>query len=172
MPILLKDIRTEFQKHLNTQVSTSLNFRPGSGAVINVGENFYIDFRATNSMAVDSVQIKNVVYHIRVVNPAISKLLKPSPALGIARSGASPTSPTISDLAFPVAEYYLHPPAGADPKTLAPGEMDTISNLPAKALAMGSTTVYSHVYGDPDMDWLFPRMEDSPYTSKTLTVAE
>lgn len=174
MPILLRDIRIAFQQHLNTQVTTTLTFRAASGTTINVGESFLVDFRAMNSVAVDSVQLKNVVYHLRVMNPAIAKFTKPSAAQGIGRVGSSPTAATITDAAFAagVAEYFLHPPAGSDPKTLAPGETDTIVGLPAKALAVGSASVQANVYGDPDLAWLLPAMEDSPIASKTLTVLE
>lgn len=172
MAILLKDVRAELQHHLNSQVSTSASFRAGTGSVINAGESVLVDVTATNSAAVDSVQLINVVYHLRIGSPAVARLSKPSPAQGVARSGPKPGDAAILDLAFPVAEYYLHPPAGTDPKVLTPGETDTIFGLPAKALAAGSTSVYVNVLADLDLQWLFPKMEDSPTVSKTLTVAE
>lgn len=70
-----------------------------------------------------------------------------------------------------VAEYFLHPPTGSDPKTLAPGETDTVI-VPAKALAAGTTTVARQVFADPDLDWLFPKVEDSALGTNNLTVAE
>jgi hypothetical protein len=172
MGVLLREIRSEFQQHLDTQVATSAAFRPAAGASINVGETFLVDVTARNSSAVDSIQLKNVVFHVKVLDPAIAKLAKPTSTQGIARAGAAPSSAQISDLAFPVAEYFLHPPTNADAKTLAPGETDTISGLPAKALAVGTARVNVNLFADPDLQWLFPVGEDTPAIQKTLTVLE
>lgn len=171
--MLLKDIRNAWVTYMNTQVQTTCTTIP-AGSVINVGENFMVNFVVRNMVTPtsDAMQLKNVVYWIQITDATKAKLLKPPVAMGVARSGTSPSSPAIPDTAFPVSEYYLHPVAGMDQKVLQPGEEDTLNNLPAKAITKGNTTIHLRVYADPDLAWLFPAMEDTPAVSRPLAILE
>jgi len=189
----LQEIRTAVQNYLDTKVTVSIGpLVPVRGTVINPNEEFTFKITAINANAANGgVALKNVRWRIWVENPEVGKLIVPSAPM-IARSGPNATYPQL-DAGKEVAGMYLFPPglpAPFPPGLPAPsiprlpiiwdpasylhvGDTDTILGLKGKAGSAaggGTTNIRLKILAEVDMDYLFPKNEDSPTYSTPLNV--
>jgi hypothetical protein len=187
MSIVLRDLRAAVQNYLDTHVTVTVSpLTPAVGVTIQPNEPFTFDVTGTNLSGPDAIKLVNVRYHIWVENPAIAKLVVPThnPNFnGITYKGWTSTPDVGLFLVnlpanAEVAEMYLFPPAsGPFPQDKAgdlnPGDSDSILGLKGKAgpaAGGGSTQITCRIQADPDLDFLFPKNEDSPTVTQTLTV--
>jgi hypothetical protein len=181
MPINLLDLRGAVQSYLNTKVTVSLStFAPDVPATINPNEEFSFSVTATNADAANGgVRLVNVRYHLKVVARSVAKLLVPTNSplalIGVtARSGPLETD-TVLAPGTEVAEMYLFPfnnlGVAVDNKTLDVGEADTLSNL--KGIAgggIGATDIKFDILADVDLNFLFPKNENSAVARQEIVV--
>jgi len=183
MAITLRDIRTAVQNYLDTHVGVSISgLTPAGGVSIQPNEVFTFSVTANNSSAADAIRLVNVRYHIRVLNPAVAKLVVPSsnPDANGVTYKSGPGGFFSFNLApnAEVGEMFLFPPASgifAPDKAgdLDIGDIDTIAGLKGKAgsaPAGGSTSITCAVLAEADLDFLFPKNEDSASATRALTV--
>lgn len=165
MAVNLIDIRTAVQNYLNTSVSVSISaLVPDVPSTINRNEEFTFSVTATNAPAPNGISLVNVRYHVRVANSSVAKLIVP--ATVTARSGASATSTLLVAGAL-VSQMFLFP---AD-NSLTVGDSDTVAGLKGKAGgAVGTTQILFDIFADPDLDFLFPKNENSPITVTNVNV--
>lgn len=176
MTINLQDIRNAVVTYVDNKVNVSIStLLPTGGNEINPNEEFSFTITAKNAIA-DSggIPLKDIIWRIWVENEAVGKLTVPT---GItARSGLSTTS-TLLPAGTLVREMYLFPSSIAflpdDPKNyLGVGDSDTIS-LKGRAMSNpsgGSSNIKFKIYADIDMDWLFPKDQDSSIATRALVV--
>lgn len=172
MAINLQDLRTSVINYVDTKVTVSISaLTPSSGASINPNEEFTFKLSATNANAASGgIALKSVIWRVWVQNEAIGKLIVPAAPM-VARSGLSSGSSVLA-AGSQVKEMFLFPPNDSAGNYLGVGDIDTIS-LKGKAgagAAGGSTPIQFKIYADADMDWLFPKSQDSASASKTLSV--
>lgn len=169
MAIELTDIRTAVQAYLNTKVQVSVS--PLVAAVPNVispGEGFTFSVTAKNAGSADGgMPLNNVRYHLRVADSTIGKLIVPPATIGLARSTSSLTGPSLA-AGTQVTEMFLFPVGEQD--RLSRGETETIAGLKGKAGTLGTTNIRLDILGDPDLDFLFPKNENSVTGSQQLKV--
>ena len=155
--------------------------------MINPNEQFTFSVTATNSSAADAIRLVNVRYQVSVANPAVGKLVVPATnpdANGIRYRGpvgifAGP----LVDLApnAEVGTMFLFPPASSTggpifierAGDLDVGDSDTISGLKGKAgpgAGGGNSQITCRILAEPDLDFLFPKFEDSPTATRVLNV--
>jgi hypothetical protein len=174
MAIAFTDLRAAVQTYLNTQVTCTIpSLVPDVPSALSPGEGFTYSIQARNAPAPSGIALTNVRYHVRVVNPAIGRLIVPSPLIaGPARAGAGPNAPVLP-AGTPVAAMFLFPSflgTGTDLRRLDVGDSDTISGLKGKALARGTLEVRVNIIADPDDAFLFPRNVDSTEGRRTIQV--
>lgn len=168
MPIELRELRTAVQVYLNTKVQVSVS--PLVAAVpntINPGEGFTFSVTARNAAFADGgIALNNVRYHLHVANSTIGKLIVPPATIGTAKSALGDTNNLTPGAQ--VTEMFFFP---LDERNrLGQGETDTISGLKGKAGILGTTNISLDILADPDINFLFPRNENSVTASRELKV--
>lgn len=177
MSINLQEIRTAVINYIDTKVTVSISaLVPTTGDTIGPNEEFSFTLTAQNASAASGgIALKNIVWRVWVENEAVGKLLVPAAPM-VARSSLSDTS-SLTPGSY-VKEMYLFPPNIAylpplDAATyLGTGDTDTLS-LKGKAGATpsgGTTNIRFKIYANVDMDWLFPKNQDSSTAAKVLLV--
>src|SRR5438128_5646270 len=168
MSILLHEIRAAVQTYLNTKITCSVPaLELAVPNALSPGEEFTFSVRAQNAnSAAGGIALTNVRYHIRISNAAIGKLIVPPITIGIAKSGPHLSDPVLTPGSL-VPELFLATPTGTDPKKLDVADIDTITGLKGRALALGTLDVRLSIVADPDLDFLFPKNENSEEISKT-----
>lgn len=171
MAILLHEIRSAVQTYLNTKVICSIpTIEPAVPNALSPGEEFTFTVRAQNAnSAAGGIALTNVRYHIRISNAAIGKLIVPPTTIGIAKSGPLPTATTLTPGSL-VPELFLTTPTGTDAKKLDVADIDTITGLKGRSLALGTLDIRLSIIADPDLDFLFPKNENSEEISKTTPI--
>ncbi len=177
MAINLQDIRTAVQTYLDTKVTVSISDPvPVTGSQINPNEDFTFKISATNaSSSAGGIRLKNVRYYVGVRNPSVVKLIVPSGILGMtARNSYSASGTTLKE-GTQVDSMYLFPGSlsGTDLLSLDVGDTDEITVM-GKACSGpkgGTTSIDFRIYADIDMDYLFPKDENSSGASKSVTVS-
>ena len=175
MPINLQELRSAVINYVDTKVTVSISAPISStGPSINPNEEFSFTLTARNAdAAAGGIVLKSVIWRVWVQNAAIGKLFVPAAPM-VARSGLSSALPALP-VGSQVGEMYLFPPsfplldAG---NNLAVGDTDTIAlrGKAGSAGAGGNTPIYFKIYADADMDWLFPKSQDSSTPSTILHV--
>jgi hypothetical protein len=167
MPINLKDIPDAVRAYMNSKVPVLITqLKATAGTAISPSELFEIHIQVTNSDPAANVGLKNVKYRVSIDNPAVAKLIVPPTAVGKTTDlagGPLIAGQEVSAMIFDPANSAFELPAG---------DLDTLV-LTGKAGSTpggGTTTVRARVLADIDLDALFPKGEDTPPTSKTLTV--
>lgn len=191
MPINLIDIRTAVQDYLNTKVGTVISaLTPVVSGPINPGDEFSFKITALNAPAANGgIRLVNVRYHLKVVNPAIASLIVPGGGIALARSGSLTSDPVFAPGKL-VPEMYLFPspgdnkslfpspgdnrsslfPSPGDNRSLEVDEHDFIDGLKGRATVVGNTQIQFDVIAEPDLDFLYPKNENSPLSGAGLTV--
>lgn len=182
MSINLQDIRDAVKDYLDTKVTTTVSeFRPDVPNTINPNEHFKFDVTATNAKKNDGgLRLINVRYHLKVdkVNGnAIAKLIVPSKnaASGYAwfKGPSLNTDTELLDPGRQVVEAWVQHygiPDDTNTPILEVGETDTINNIEGVAIDLGTTSVSCDVIADLDINYLIPTGEESPASSRQLTV--
>jgi hypothetical protein len=168
MAIELTDLRTAVRVYLNTKVKVSVSELVAAVPnVISPGEGFTFSVTARNAAFADGgIALNNVRYHLRVVNSAFGKLIVPPATIGTAKSALGETNDLTPGAQ--VAEMFFFP---LDERNrLGQGEVDTISGLKGKAGILGTTNISLEILADPDINFLFPRNENSASASRELKV--
>ncbi len=174
METKLVEIRKACITYLNTKVTMSISpIESTSGGTINPGENFTFSVTAHNE---GEIALMNVRYLIKVGDPAVAKLIVPSAPM-IARKGANSSSMKLRAGAQ-VSEMYLFPPAMLhqpfdSSNYLNPGDSDTITGLrgqASSALNGGETRICVKILADIDLNYLFPKNEDSAQSCSIIRV--
>lgn len=186
MTIILRDIRTAVQNYLDTHVTVTISpLSPASGNTIQPNEYFTFSVTATNSSAVDAIRLVNVRYYVTVLNPAVGKLVVPDTnpdSNGIRYRKPGPVLGLMVDCApkEEVGTMYVFPPASVSSPPfvldragdLDVGDSDTIQ-LRGKAgtnPSGGNTQITCKILAEPDLDFLFPKNEDSSTATRPLIV--
>ncbi|HEY9657185.1 MAG TPA: hypothetical protein V6C65_01885 [Allocoleopsis sp.] len=182
---LLRDLRTAVQNYLDTQVAITISaFTPATGTSIQPGEQFTFSVTGTNASGVDAIRLINVRYVVRVIDPAVAKLVVPATnpdAMGIRYKGPGLIFGTLVDLApnARVSEMYIYPPASMNSPfyidragDLNIGDSDTLTltGEAGSAVNGGNTQIMCQILADPDLDFIFPKNENTPSTSKSLVI--
>lgn len=170
MAINLQDIRTAVHDYLATKVTVSISaLTPAVPGTLNPNEEFTFSVTATNAATtVGGIKLINVKYHLKVTNSAVAKLIVPPATTAKARNGPSSSSDTLTP-GTQVTEMFLFPVG--DKSQLAAGETDTISGLKGKSgVAAGNTQITLECRADPDLDFLFPKNENSAPFPRTVNV--
>lgn len=171
MPINLQEIRTAVQTYLDTKVTVSISaITPATGASIQPNENFSFSITVTNaSAAAGGIALKNVRYRIWLDNYTVGKIIVPAEPM-VARTGWLTSDPALAAGKQVDGEMYLFPPN--EKNYLDPGESDTIplTGKAGAAAAGGTTNIRFKIRADADLEYLFPKHEDSPSTSRSLVV--
>jgi len=168
MSINLKDIPDAVKFYLDNKVNVVVNPPvPAGGTKISPNEAFTFSVKATNATkAAGGVDLKNVLYRVRVGDPAIATFTVPSAASGTARDDSGNTLAPNTPVSF-----MVFTPTGDLNKLLA-GESDTL-NLHARAGLGGNggtTQLGARIVADIDLDSLFLTREDPPGNKIDLTV--
>jgi hypothetical protein len=168
MAINLQEIRTAVMSYVDTKVAVSISaLSPAAGSSINPNEEFGFTLTATNgSLVSGGVPLKDLVWHVWVENEAIAKLIVPAAPI-VARSSPYSSAPVLTP-GSQVNRMYLFPPDNS----LMIGDTDTISlrGRTGGAAAGGMTNIRFKIYAAVDMDWLFPKDQDSPTVTRKLQV--
>lgn len=172
MAINLQELRSALVAYVDSKVTVTISaLVPSSGASIGPNEEFTFSISARNADAASGgIALKDVVWRAWVQNDAVAKLIVP-PVPMVARSGPTASSPVLT-AGSQVREMYLFPGSDFAGNYLSVGDTDSIS-LRGKAGSSGSggsTNVQFKIYADPDMDWLFPKDQDSSTTTRALNV--
>lgn len=167
MPINLMDIRTAVQDYLNTKVSALIS---PLTAPINPGEEFSFTITALNPPATSGgIRLVNVRYHLKIANSTVAKLIVPPSGTAIARSGFLTTDDELPPGTL-VSEMYLFP-TSANNDTFDVDDHNTIPDLKGMAgNGVGNTEIQCNVIAEPDLDFLFPKQENSSMNSKVISV--
>jgi hypothetical protein len=181
MPITLSDLTQAVVDYLNTQVTLTIS--PTNPAQIKPNANFTFDITVTNPNAVNhGIRLVNVRYHVKVQTPAVAKLVVP--ATNPDFDGIRYKDPDLVDLApnAEVAEMYLFPSASSTSSTsstinragdLDVGTSDTIRVTGKGFGSSGTTTgIDCSIKADPDLDYLFPKDEESPSSPATVNIVD
>lgn len=171
MPINLQEIRSAVVSYVDSKVTVTISaLVPASGTSINPNEEFSFSLTVRNADAASGgIALKDVVWQVWVLNDAVGKLIVP-PAPMVARASLSSGAAALPP-GSQVREMFLFPP-DANANYLTVGDTDSI-NLRGKAGpsgAGGSTNIQFKVHPDVDMDWLFPKDQDSATATRALTV--
>jgi len=171
MAIELKDIRTAVRVYLNTKVAGSIStLRPDVLNTLNPNEGFSFSVTATNAASADGgIALSNVRYHLIVNDTHFARLMVPPITIATTRAiskadgpGSTPLNPGTL-----VKEMFLFP---VD-HTFTAGDTDTISGLKGKAgVEAGKTIISLDILADPDLEFLFPRNENSATATQTVDV--
>ena len=173
MAIELKDIRTAVRVYLNTKVAVSISpLVADVPGVISPNEGFTFSVTAINAASTEGgIALRNIRYHLSVANSSVAKLVVPPTTVAITRAiPAVPVAGTTDITLTPgtqVKEMFLFPLAD---RTLTTGDTDTISGLKGRAGALGNTEINFDILADPDLEFLFPKNENSFTTSRPLSV--
>lgn len=172
MAINLQEIRTAVVSYVDTKVTVSIStLTPATGTTINPNEEFSFILTAKNAdSASGGITLKDIIWRVWVQSDTVGKLIVPAPPM-VARSGLSTSSPALI-AGSQVKEMYLSPPTDAAGNYLQVGDTDTISlrGKAGSAPAGGSTNIQFKIYADVNMDWLFPKDQDSATVLRTLNV--
>jgi hypothetical protein len=192
MTINLRDLRTAVRDYLDSKVTVTIS-APTSTSGSNVIPShavFTFSITAQNAASPDGIRLVNVRYHLRTLNPAAAKLVVPAtnPDVNGIRYKGLLHQPVLAffDL-IPNTEHdetFLFPPASPVGTTLPidragdldVGDSDTISGIKGKTGVGGgvegavSGTITCRVIAEPDLDFLFPKNEDTATASKTFLV--
>jgi hypothetical protein len=169
MAIVLRDLRVAFANYLDTKVTVSIALpvpAAGAGQLITPNEEFTFGVTVTNSTAGDGLRLKNVRYAIDYANAAVADLIVP-PAPMVARSNSSATSPVLTP-GSRVDAMVLFPPD--EKNALEPGETESISLRGRTGSSPSSTNIRFRVLADPDLDYFFPKDQDTITALRPLTV--
>jgi hypothetical protein len=168
MPINLRDIPTAVQDYLNNKVAVTVSqLTPASGPQLGINETFTFTVNARNANAADGgIALKNVRYVLSVDNPNVLKLF------------VAPTGPSTSPGGNPLAPGTLvgamiHVPTGAPTAMgLGVGDNDTMTFTGKTGTTGGGVTteIKAQIIADVDLDSLFPKGENSPVGSRSVTV--
>lgn len=168
----LQNIRNAVRTYLNTRVTVLISaLTPEAGITIQPDEKFSFSITVTNATAATGgIALKNVRYRLWMQNYAVGKLIVPPHPMRayskwLETSIERTPGDEISD------DMYLFPPN--EKNYLRPGETDTISGLEGRAgdaPAGGTTDIRFKIRAEVDMDYLFPKHEDSPTIDRVLTV--
>ena len=160
MSINLKDIRTAVINYVDTQVTIRTSNLITAGPTVNPSESFSMTLTATNADAASGgIPLKGLVWHLLVQDEDVAKLIVPDAPME-ARSSLDKSLPTLTP-GSQVREMYLYPRAGA--RNLGVGASEQI-NLSCRASASsigGACFVYAKIYASVNLDWLFPKNQDS-----------
>jgi hypothetical protein len=151
---------------------------PATGILLGQNEEFCLLITVKNASP-DSggLALKNVRYHLWVENPEILKLIVPNAPI-VARSGYSSDSPVIG-VGKLVNEMYLF---FSDQRGyLGPGDFDTLGNdtYSPNSILRGrigtpnnqlGTNIRFKVIADLDMDYIFPKNEDTASSNRWVSV--
>ena len=169
MAINLRDIPDAVRSYLDNKVTVRVNpIIPATGAALGPNETFSFSVSAQNTNAANGgIPLSNVFYRVRVENPAVAKFAIPAANLGSATDDSGNVLSPGTQVGFMVFR-----PIG-DLRSLSVGETDTLT-LNGRAAAApptgGTTTIAARIVADVDVDQLFPKGENSPATSRTITV--
>jgi len=171
-------IRKTIISYVDSKVTVTISaLRPASGDRINPNEDFTFTLTDKNADASSGgVPLRNIIWHVWVENDTVGKLYVPSSRTAVARSGLSETSQKLTSGNL-VREMYLFPvsllPSRIDQRNyLGVGDTDSIS-LKGKAGANpdgGNSNIKFRIYADIDLDWLFPKVQDSAIATRILAV--
>jgi hypothetical protein len=173
--VLLKDIRQAVQSYLDNRVSCSIStVIPDGPTVLSPKEGFTFSITAKNAGAADpdSARLKNIGYYVGIVETDKAKLIVPPITKGTAylsNNSIVPLPPLVNGKENEVNSYFLRPPEG-DFKVLDVGETDTIEGLRGIAKELGNFTIKFNIHADPDMDWLFPKDENSGIAARSTRI--
>jgi hypothetical protein len=174
MPINLQDIRNAVISYVDNLPVTISKPTPTTGSEIDhPHEEFSFTITAQNK----AIPLRNVIWRVWVENGAVGQLCVPK---GMAAwSSLSATSDNKLTTGEFVSEMYLYdPPRLSDVHSspfldsinyLGTDDTDSIS-LKGKGLTKGTSVIQCKVYADIDMDWLFPKSQDSAAASRALQV--
>jgi hypothetical protein len=168
MAIELKDIRTAVRVYLNTKVAGSIStLRPDVLNTLNPNEGFTFSVTATNAASADGgIALSNVRYHLIVNDSHFARLTVPPTTIAITRAVSRDDGPPLSPGTL-VKEMFLFPVDHALPA----GDTDTISGLKGKAgVEAGSTRISLDILADPDLEFIFPRNENSATADRRVDV--
>lgn len=167
MSIVLSEIRTAVQTYLNTKVNTTISaITPDGPATLNPNEEGSFKVEIANALAgAGGVRLVNVRYHLRTTTPALLKFKVPPVAVAAAKSGVALASPALTPGTF-VSEMFLFP----GDNSLDAGDIDTLNGLKVKATALGNANITCHVHADIDMEYLFPKNEDSSTANRSISI--
>ncbi|MBO0612325.1 hypothetical protein [Thiothrix fructosivorans] len=182
MAINLQDIRSAVINYIDTKVTVSISpLNPAAGLTVGPDEQFGFTLKAKNA----DIPLKNVIWHVWVENSSVGKLIVP--ASPKAHSSLYPSEANKLTPGTSVAGMYLFPPSTiffpfpvVDAMPIIPdpagylGVDDTDSiSLQGKAGSTatgGITNIRFNIYAECDMDWLFPKSQDSATAIRALTV--
>jgi hypothetical protein len=173
--VLLKDIRQAVRSYLDSRVTCSIStVIPDVPNALSPNEGFTFSITAKNAGNADpdSARLKNIGYHVWIVETAKAKLIVPPATKGTAYQASNSIvvlPPIVNGKPNEVSSYYLVPPEG-DFKFLDVDETDTIEGLRGIAKQLGTFTIKFDIHADPDMDWLFPKNENSGEATRTREV--
>lgn len=183
MSVNLQEIRSAVQNYLDTKVTVSISEKtpPQEGGQIGKNEEFCFAVTVTNAnLALGGIPLKNVRYFLEAANPTVAKLIVPPAAVAVARL-------TKDASGFPIVpgtqvDYMWLFPVG-ERSYLEAGEMDTIgttnfANSATQGLKGKSQTppngstceIKFKIFAEPDLDYLFPKNEDSATASRKILV--
>jgi hypothetical protein len=168
MAVNLPDLPQAVRAYLDTKVTVTVSaLTPSVGQFVNPGETFTFNVTATNASAPNGgIALTNVRYQISVGNANIVRIRVPNTGTAIDAQG-QPIDPN-SEVGF-----FTFNPSGDDPSYLQIGETDSLS-LTGRAgpnSAGGTTTIVARIQGDPDINALFPRNENSTSGTRSVSVA-
>src|SRR4030042_3910902 len=171
MSINLAEIRTGVKNYLNTKLVYYISqWTPATGGSIGPNEEFTFISTAINPAIAEAIALTNVRWYFAVGDPSVAKLIVPQSPM-IARSG--PTNYYNKLTAnTKVNAMYLFPP-NTYSNYLHVGDSDTISGLKAIAGTNpngGNTDIYMRIIADVDMEYIFPKNEDTPSYTRHLIV--
>lgn len=167
MAVNLPDLPQAVRAYLDTKVTVTVSALTPVGQVINPGETFTFSVTATNASAPNGgIALTNVRYQVSVGNANVARIRVPSTGTAIDAQG-QPIAPN-SEVGF-----FTFNPSGPDPSYLQIGEADalTLTGRAGTNQAGGTTTITARIQGDPDINALFPRNENSAAGTRGVSVA-
>lgn len=167
MAIDLRDITDAVQTYLNKKVTVAItDVAPAEGSSVNPGESFDVHLSATNADAASGgVALKNLKYRVSVDDGSVAKLVVPT-GMFIHTTDLDGNDVTKgTERTSMIVQNTLS-------TKLSIGESSTlvISGKASAGATGGSTSVRARVLADVDLDELFPLGEDTPVTTKSLSV--
>jgi hypothetical protein len=181
MAINLQELRAAVQSYVDSSVKVKISdITPQSGTQLGPNEEFTFNVSADNTIAgSNAIRLINVRYHIKLSPTGAAKLLAPNSTtvLNTVRAFNNPQG-TGAPFALnqPVDEMYVFSTSAFildRPNELSPGDIDTITGLKGKAGSApggGTTNIQARVLADPDLDYLFPKDQDTATATKVLNI--
>jgi hypothetical protein len=172
MPIdELRDIRAKVKEYLDTKVTVTISpFTPAAGTSLGPGEKFTFKVTVANANAANfGVRLRNVKYRVSAGDGTVVKLVVPL-------TGGATDFDGVPLPGSAVVRRFIFHPFGLDSEgdnfALDVGDTDSLSltGIADTNPSGGLVRIKASILADVDLNYLFPKGENTVEVGKLLTV--